>query len=150
MLRGRFGDTTGRPYFEGRLGFPRLGVFGDISFLMDTGADCSVLMPMDAKRLGVDYGKLTATAEACGVGGISKHFIEQAVVAFTDPGICLHIYNVVFRIASPSPDIDATPSLLMRDIIDRWAVSYDKSDTGLTASIISSDIKIPVKKQGGK
>jgi hypothetical protein len=36
MIEGRFGDTSGRPYIEGRLSLPRLGVVGDISFIFDT------------------------------------------------------------------------------------------------------------------
>lgn len=39
MLRGRFGDTSGRPYLEGRLFLPRLKLQGDISFIVDTGAE---------------------------------------------------------------------------------------------------------------
>lgn len=43
MLRGRFGDTTGAPYIEGRLILTRLNLTADISFLVDTGADYTVL-----------------------------------------------------------------------------------------------------------
>jgi hypothetical protein len=46
-IAGRFGDTTGRPYLEGRLVLPRLGKRGDFSFLVDTGADYTYLMPGD-------------------------------------------------------------------------------------------------------
>jgi hypothetical protein len=37
MLTGRFGDTTGRSYIEGRLSLPRLTISDDISFIIDTG-----------------------------------------------------------------------------------------------------------------
>ena len=58
MLRGRFGDSTGRPYIEGRLIIPRLNIKSDMSFLVDTGADRSLLMPGDGRRLAIDYSKL--------------------------------------------------------------------------------------------
>jgi hypothetical protein len=54
MIQGRFGNTSGRPYVEGRLVIPRLKVRGDISFIFDTGADQTVLMPMDGTRLLLD------------------------------------------------------------------------------------------------
>jgi hypothetical protein len=31
MITGRFGDTSGRPFVEGRLFLPRLGISGDVS-----------------------------------------------------------------------------------------------------------------------
>ena len=68
MLTGRFGGTTGRPYIEGRLFLPRLGIDGNISFLLDTGADSSILMPGDALRLKVPYDQLTGDSPAVGLG----------------------------------------------------------------------------------
>ena len=37
---------------------PRLGWKGNISFIFDTGADNSVLMPTDANRMKIDYRQL--------------------------------------------------------------------------------------------
>ena len=53
MLQGRFGDTSGRPYMEGHVLLPRLGWRGYVSFIFDTGADTSLLMPLDARRMGI-------------------------------------------------------------------------------------------------
>ena len=58
MLQGRFGDTSGRPYLEGRFYIPRLGVQGNISFLVDTGADSTTLLPADANKLNIDHSEL--------------------------------------------------------------------------------------------
>ena len=76
MLRGRFERATGRPYIEGRLVVPRSNLTGDVSFLIDTGADTSALMPADAQRIGLDYSMLTNEREAVGIGGISRSFTE--------------------------------------------------------------------------
>ena len=43
MLRGRFGDTSMRPYLEGRIFLPTIGIDGEASFLVDTGADKTTL-----------------------------------------------------------------------------------------------------------
>ena len=54
MLEGRIGNLSGAPYVEARISFPQLGFRGLVSFLVDTGADGTVLMPADTKRLGID------------------------------------------------------------------------------------------------
>ena len=71
MITGRFEEATGRPFLEGRLILPRLNVQGEVSFLMDTGADSSVLMPGDAGRLSVPFDQLRGSRECEGVGGAS-------------------------------------------------------------------------------
>ena len=38
-----------------------------------------------------------------------------------------------------------TPSLLGRDVIDRWRVTYDKSASELLAKVISSDFQERLK-----
>lgn len=142
MLQGRFGDTSGRPYMEVRLALPRLKISGDISLLFDTGADSSLLMPIDSGRLGIDFSDLTETTESRGIGGLNKQFLEPAILAFTDPGVCLHVYFLSLRKAAQTPDIADIPSILGRDIIDRWAISYDKMTVGLTAKVNHSDMQI--------
>ena len=144
MLQGRFGNTSGRPYIEARVAFPRLNIAGDISFIFDTGADSSLLMPIDSSRMGVDFSQLTTTTESHGIGGLNKQFLEPAILAFTEPGVCLHIYLLSLRIATPTPEIADIPSLLGRDIIDRWAITYDKQNTGLTAEVFQSDLQFPL------
>ncbi len=87
MLRGRFGDTTGRPYIEGRLVIPRLSVRTNISFCVDTGADKTILLPADALRMGIDYSVLVENPRpAVGIGGVSYNYVEPAIVAFSEPG----------------------------------------------------------------
>ena len=66
MLRGRFGDTSGRPYMSAHVFVPRLDVASNISFLFDTGVDATVLMPADAERVGIDYDDLGTPALSTG------------------------------------------------------------------------------------
>ena len=82
MIRGRFGNTSGRPHIEGRIFLPRIGVRGDISFLFDTGADESLLMPLDGLRMGIDYANLPDQASSSGIGGDYENFIEPAILIF--------------------------------------------------------------------
>jgi hypothetical protein len=123
MLLGRFGDTSGRPHIEGRLSVPRIGISADISFVIDTGSDYTVLMPLDAARISLDYSRLGKEVDAVGIGGLSRDFVEDALIAFTD-GIAVFIYETSLHIASPSVDIITIPSILGRDIINRWSMVY--------------------------
>lgn len=144
MLRGRFGDTSGRPYLEGRLVLPRLQVQGDISFIVDTGADRTVLMPVDALRLGVDYTKLTGGKPTVGVGGIAKMFQESGAAVFLEGSRTLHLYFIEVRIASFTPEIADIPSLLGRDVLDRWRMHYNPATGSLTFKVNSADRTLTV------
>ena len=117
---------------------PRMGLNGNISFLFDTGADSSVLMPLDAQRMGIDYKKLRRIEQSFGIGGASETYIEPAYLAFVGDDE-LYGYEIDVRICAPSNSILPIPSLLGRDIIDRWRVTYDKPESRLSAEVISSD-----------
>jgi hypothetical protein len=137
MIQGRFGNSTGRPYIEGRVVFPRLGVAGNISFLADTGADRTTIMQMDGARLGVDYSRLANSSQAVGTGGISQLFRENAVLAFLDQGVRLCIYDLEILIQQPMPALATVPSLLGRDVIQNWIFVCDKPHKLLTADVVS-------------
>jgi hypothetical protein len=47
MIEGRFGNTSGAPFLEGRIILLRFGVRGLVSFLVDTGADATIITPLD-------------------------------------------------------------------------------------------------------
>ena len=145
MLRGRFGDTTGRPYLEGRLILPRLSLDADISFLIDTGADSSLLSPADAHEMNVDYARLRGRTESLGTGGVAYSFVEPATVVLTDPGRSMYLFHVNLDIASPSPDTLELPSLLGREILDRMLMTYDATNGVLRFKVRSADRIIPLR-----
>ena len=147
MFSGRFGDSTGRPYVEGRLTIPRLGIVGNISFLADTGADTTCLMPMDAGKVGLDYSQLKDKAVSVGVGGKSDNFIEQAWVTFNN-GQELVSYSIYLTILQPSKHIGDIPSLLGRDILDKCRMIYNPLDKELLFEPKIADVTTPIKSQG--
>jgi hypothetical protein len=144
MLTGRFGDTSGRPYIEGRLIFPALKISGDISFLIDTGADRSLLHPDDGIRLGIDYANLTGNAESVGIGGICQNFVEPAWFVFSEPKRFLYIHFVDLAISPPAPERMQLPSLLGRDILDKWRMIYNPIKKRLTFQVLSADVTVPI------
>jgi len=144
MLRGRFGDTSGRPYIEGSLFLPNLNIRGNISFLVDTGSDETRLHPSDGIRLNIDYGQLGGDAESIGTSGISHDFIESAIVAFSEPKRFLYVYNITLRIAPYDTGILDLPSLLGRNILDQWRMTYNPQKKSLFFKVILADITVPL------
>ena len=135
MIRGRYGGTSRRPYVEGRLLIPRLSLFGDISFLVDTGADNTLLMPVDAKRIGLDHGSLDSQTmvQSIGTGGKSRFFREAAVVSFLDVESGFSIERTIDLIVpQDNPDLRDAPSLLGRDVLHTWTMNYDPRHNVLT------------------
>lgn len=97
MLRGRFGNTTTAPYLEAYVSVPRLGHKGYVSFLVDTGADGTVLMPADTKKLGINSGSLRNPTASQGVGGVARGYSEQIILGFSDGR---YVYSYLLDIES--------------------------------------------------
>ena len=142
MIEGRFGNTSGRPYVEGRLYLPRFDLAGDISFLVDTGADASLVNPGDALRIGVDIARLGGQAELVGLGGSIACFVEPVWVVFSGRDGAIYVYRLDMEIAPPRPDTHSLPSLLGRDVLDRWRMVYDPGGRALEFAVRSADLTI--------
>ena len=125
---------------EGHVLLPRLGKRGNVSFIFDTGADTSLLMPLDGQRMGVDYEAFEEEGVSLGIGGVSANYIESAYLVFVGDE-ALYGYEIKLRVCKPSDDLMTVPSLLGRDIIDRWRVTYDKPAQELLAEVISADAR---------
>lgn len=139
MILGRFGDTTGRPYVGGRLLLPRLSLRSNLSFLVDTGADRSTLMPADGIKMGLDYDTLTAPATVGGLGGPAACYQETAVLLFSEQNRSLiHCYYVEIIILRRQRYLMQMPSILGRDILDRWRMVYEPTSDRLTFTVRSA------------
>jgi hypothetical protein len=126
MLEGRFGNTSGAPYLEARVSIPRLSLRGLVSFLVDTGADGTVFMPADSRKLGINFGSLRNPVTSEGIGGAAKGFNEQVVLSFSDRRF-IYSYLLNIEISAPTSHNHRFPSLLGRDIIDQWRFVMDRS-----------------------
>ncbi len=147
-LNGRFGDTSGAPYVEGRLIIPRLLIETNISFLVDTGADLTVLHPQDSVKMKLPFSELTTngTSDLLGVGANQQSYlVEPAIILFTEPEKRVFGYGVDILIcpfdqrAKNAKELLQLPSLLGRDILDNWDISYSKSMNKLEFSIVKYD-----------
>ena len=144
LLAGRFGNTTGRPYIEGRLVLPRPNLSFHVSFIVDTGADQTVLMPDDGMTAGIDYNDLQGGETVSGVGGAVAAYVESAIVLFTIPKKRLFAYNIDLLIFPVAPDLQGMPSLLGRNILDSWRMTYSPLNGQLEFDVLASDIELSV------
>jgi hypothetical protein len=126
MLRGRFGDTTTSPFIEASVHFPRLQLWGYVSFLADTGASGTVLMPLDSKKLAINFNQLKNRKSSRTVGGPADGYMERGVLGFLDEHIHkIYAYEIEIQIFTPTRDNATLPSLLGRDVLNQWRVVID-------------------------
>lgn len=146
MIRGEFGPA-GQPYVEGFLTLPRFGLSRNITFLVDTGAHATCIHPRDGMAAAIPFNQLENPVTSDGVGGPATYFRERAVLEFVDGEAReIHSYEVDVLIAKPAADpmhsINRLPSLLGRDIIDRWRMVYDRTDGVLEFTVRSADSEV--------
>ena len=122
MIRGYFSTigTIRRPFlycdFE-PLGGSDVGTVG-IEFLVDTGADRTLLSPVDAENIGLDVSKLKVGRRSIGVGGeMSPRVLESRL---TTQG-----YSTLLTLHIPEARLPI-PSLLGRDFIANFGLFIEE------------------------
>ena len=124
-LSGWFEGTPGTPYIDAKVGLPALGRTRTIPFLLDTGSDTTVLMANDAARMGIDFRNVTPSSRlGSGVGGSIRLHQVSASITFSDAEN-LYVYRTTLAVAEPGEHNRGLPSLLGRDILNRWRLRYD-------------------------
>lgn len=130
MIQGYFRSTGSlkRPYVNGAVHLPDVGISGiDIRFLIDTGADRTLLGHRDALRMsrvyGVDLTQLRVGLPFRGIGGVStKRYVVQAVLEFGVFSTDLDL-AILEPVHGQPPSI---PSLLGRDVLVHFALFMEE------------------------
>ena len=142
-LSGRFEGAPGTPYIDAKVGLPALGRTRTIPFLLDTGSDTTVLMANDAVRMGIDLRNMALSSKlGSGVGGSIRLHQMSASITFSDAEN-LYVYRTELAVAEPDGHNRGLPSLLGRDILNRWRLRYDAPANALEAEVASADLTIP-------
>ncbi len=104
---------------------------------------------IDARRVGcrarwarAQPGHLAERGRS--VSGEPAGLRERARVAFADSNAHLiYGYDIELLIHHPTDNAMRVPSLLGRNIMDRWRVTYDESVPELVAEVVSSAAEFP-------
>ena len=128
MIRGRLVGVPGRrrPFVTARLAIASQQIADDVNFLVDTGADSTLLAPADALFLGFHTAHLPPGPSSTGVGGLTTTVYAAAALT-----IGSHMYDLSLRILAPrSPRQQSAlariPSLLGRDILSHFALFFEE------------------------
>ena len=137
MIVGYF-DNIGRPYVDAILIVRRFNVHQRIRFLVDTGSDSACLHPEDARDCAMPFDLLSNRQFSRGIGGTAAYFRELAALSFAD-GDLTRLFFVDLLIAEPNDHNEGMPSLLGRDVINRWSMEYDPSFSRLEFTVRHAD-----------
>ena len=106
--------------------------------LVDTGASATCLHPADAIRAGIPFELLGNRIDYLGIGGTSAYFRETANLLFEDESY-LRIYRLDLLIAAPTDNNRELPSLIGRDVLDRWRMDYHPTGGKLEWTVHDAD-----------
>ena len=120
MIIGEFKGI--QPYVSAVIGIPRLGVFGAVGFLVDTGASVTCRsIRGTALRFDCPSTHLERSEHIVGVGGRSERFLERGTLTFLDSdSTATYVYNLDVRVGKPEQVGSGLPSVLGQDVLSRW------------------------------
>ena len=138
MITGYF-DDEGRPRIRGHIYIPRLAAGGQVQFLLDTGAEITSVGASDASYLHIPRRRLGVPTAIGGIGGRGYFSTEKALVAFENEADSsrFSVYEIDLHIAHS--ETGSLPSLLGRNIINRWRIDYDPTNGILECTVRSAD-----------
>ena len=140
MIRGYFEGL--RPYVECDLHIPRFDIHARIPLLFDTGADGTCLHQKTASELRIPFHLLRDPKTSRGIGREEPtYFREPATLSFDDGGVT-RMYVIELNIGDPSSTNSELPSVLGRDVFDRWTTLYDPSGDRLEFTVRDADFTI--------
>ena len=84
MIAGELGELA-RPLVDCSLSLPRLGVYAEIIFLVDTGADATYLHLAAGSGIGIPSDLLQRRVTSRGIGGNATYFPEPGYPAVRRP-----------------------------------------------------------------
>lgn len=134
-----FIDGAGRPRVLGRVTGPGSRLRKDVAFLVDTGADRSVLMPRDARNLELYRADDELHIIGAGFGGVAVGTREWVSIGVNDT---TGQYRFVVHVDLPRGTIDL-PSVLGRDILDRCRLTFDPMNEVVDLEVWRSDDFVP-------
>ena len=109
-----------------------LHVYATVKFLVDTGATRTTISDKDAIRLGIDYLTLEKVSKGMlGIGGpVDAYILKDARLIFNQEDRKKHIEPIeslcFLKHSEVNERILRIPSILGRDVLNKYALIYDK------------------------
>ena len=122
MIAGYFA-IDGSPYVKARVNLPRIGMVGDVNFLVDTGSETTIVHPFDAGNLHCPFDELYNPSVSTSAGGLHTYYAKPAVVSFYD-GEARHDFRIDLHIGKSHPITDGLDSLVGRDDLNELEMRY--------------------------
>lgn len=137
MIRGYFRYTGGRnrPFLRCLVDFPSAPNAGVIApeFLIDTGADRSLLSPKDAIGIGLNFSILDRGPTSRGVGGETPTLLVESIIYVAR-------YTIPLTLSIPEAQ-RPIPSVLGRDFIANFALFLEER-TGRVLFLDETDVEM--------
>ena len=129
------------PFVQAEVYLPRLGVRGYVDFLIDTGADRTVLHSCNTIVLGIDFRRLRRSTleEMSGVGGSNQYYREDVLLTFIDEDGNLCRFSGQVYLAQKSDPNTSPPSLLGRDILNLCSLYVNRQSNEISISPIMAE-----------
>lgn len=136
-IRGRY--TQGNPpapFVEARVYLLSQRLAFDLDFLIDTGADATMLSPGDVLKFGIDVDALRGQQRSyTGIGGSMQMVEEDARITFYDEGADewqdVFITLLVAAAENAGP-LTRLPSILGRNILNDYLCTLDARQGSVT------------------
>jgi hypothetical protein len=109
-----------------------LHTYATLEFLIDTGATKTTISDKDVIRLGIDYEALEKLDKGMlGIGGpVDTYILKEAKLAFHKKDKQTHVEHLeslcFLRHSEVTERILRIPSILGRDILNKYALAYDR------------------------
>lgn len=134
LVGGSPTSMTEVPYVNAVVELPRLGRWAVVTFLVDTGADMTVLNPQDSLRLvlGNEWSGLTNPITVGGAGAGLAHFPEPATLHFLHDDGRIESVPATTYVGTPDPRNMGLESLLGRDVLANFVMTFDQMGRNLT------------------
>lgn len=126
-----YGYRPPAPFAAASILLHPLNIKARLPLLLDTGASNTIILWGDLERLSADVSRMKPERKFSGLGGLIEAKPIPSIISFrtAEGGIVEEKVEVYIATGTcPHPRLKLLPSILGRDIINRYTLSYSPSD----------------------